>query len=116
VHFEVLCCAKYRCDENFLHRKIKFYLRTGNPPSEYNQLSSNSSRTGKNRRAGPKIFIYNRVANFSPIKANFGILLKNAQGIFRPISGLIKVLKRFFKIWVGGTVFTGTPERYFEMQ
>jgi hypothetical protein len=48
---------------------------------------------GKNRRAGPKIFVYIRVANledFSPEKANFGILLKNAQGIFRSISALLK--------------------------
>jgi hypothetical protein len=96
--------------KNFLHRKIKFYLRTGNPPSPYKQLSSNSSRTGKNRGAGPKIFVYIRVANleeFSPKKANFGILLKNDQGIFRPIFGLFKVLKGFFKIWVGSTLFTG---------
>jgi hypothetical protein len=38
---------------------------------------------GKN--AGPKIFVYIRVANlgdFSPKKANFGNLLKNSQGIF----------------------------------
>jgi hypothetical protein len=47
MHFEVLCIAKYRYGENFLHRKIKFYLRTGNPPSAYKQLSSKSSRTGQ---------------------------------------------------------------------
>jgi hypothetical protein len=69
VHFEVLCTAKYRYGEKCLHRKIKFYLLTGNPPSAYKQLSSNSSRTGKNRRARPKIFVFIRVANlgdFSP--------------------------------------------------
>jgi hypothetical protein len=84
VHFEVLCTAKHRHGEKFLHRKIKFYRPTGNPPSACKQLSSNSSRTGKNRRAGPKIFVYIRVANlgdFSHKKANFRILLKNAQGI-----------------------------------
>jgi hypothetical protein len=58
VHFGVLCTAKYRYGEKILHRKIKFYLRTGNPPSAYEQLSSNSSRAGKNRRAGLKIFVY----------------------------------------------------------
>jgi hypothetical protein len=63
-----------------LHRKIKFYLCTANLPTD-----SNSSRTGKNHRAGLKRFVYIRVANlddFSPIKANFGIVLKNVQGIF----------------------------------
>jgi hypothetical protein len=57
-----------------------------NPPSAYKQLSSNCSRMGKNCRAGPKIFVYIKVANlgdFSPRKANFWILLKNAQGIFK---------------------------------
>jgi hypothetical protein len=63
VQFEVLCPAKYRYGEKFLHRKIEFYLRTGNPPSTYKQLYSNSSRTGKNRRAGPKVFVYIMVAN-----------------------------------------------------
>jgi hypothetical protein len=67
VQFEVpvLCTAKYRyCyGEKFLHRKIKFYLRTGYTPSLYKQLSSNSSCTGKNRQAGPKIFVYNRISN-----------------------------------------------------
>jgi hypothetical protein len=51
VDFEVSCSAKYRYGEKFLHRNIIFYLRTGNPPSAYKQLSSNSSRTGKYRRA-----------------------------------------------------------------
>jgi hypothetical protein len=51
VHFEVICIAKYRYGEKYLHRKIKFYLRTGNPPSVYKQLSSNSSRTGENSLA-----------------------------------------------------------------
>jgi hypothetical protein len=76
MHFEVLCTAKYRYSENFLHRKIKFYLLTGNPPSAYKQLSSNSSRTGKNRRAGPKIFIfiYIRVANFGDFSPKKQIL------------------------------------------
>jgi hypothetical protein len=42
------------------HRKGRFDLnvpRTGNLPSAFKQLSSNSFRTGKNRRAGPKIFV-----------------------------------------------------------
>jgi hypothetical protein len=51
-HFEVLCTAKYRYDEKFYHRQIKFYLRTGNPPSAYKQLSSNSSRI-RVKIAGP---------------------------------------------------------------
>jgi hypothetical protein len=51
VHFEVLCTAKYRYGEKCLHRKIKFYLRTGNQPSAYKQLSSNCSVRGK--IAGP---------------------------------------------------------------
>jgi hypothetical protein len=63
VHLEVLCTAKYRYGEKFLHCKIKFYLRTGNLPTAYKQLSLNSSYPGKNRRAGPKIFVYIRVAN-----------------------------------------------------
>jgi hypothetical protein len=111
VHLEVIFTSKYRCGEKFLHRKIKFYLGTGNPPSAYKQLSSNNSRTGNNRRAGPKIFVYVRVANlgdFSPKKANFGILLKTAQGIFETNIWTFKVLKRFFKIWVVSTVFTVT--------
>jgi hypothetical protein len=62
VHFEVICTVKYRYGEKILHRKIKFYLRTGNPPLAYKQLSSNSSRTGKNRQAGPKIIVCSRVA------------------------------------------------------
>jgi hypothetical protein len=89
VHFEVLCTAKYRYGEKYLRRKIKFYLRTGNLPTAYKQLSSNSSRTGKNHRTGPKIFFYIRVANlgdFSPKKTNFRVFYKNVQGIFRPIS------------------------------
>jgi hypothetical protein len=68
-----------------LHRKIKFYLRTGNPPSAYQQLSSNSSRTGKNHRDGPKIFVYIRVANlgdFSPKKANFWDSFEKRSGHF----------------------------------
>jgi hypothetical protein len=62
LHFEVLCCTAkywYRYGAKFLHSKIKFYFRagTGNPPSVYKQLSPNSSRTGKNSQAGPKIFV-----------------------------------------------------------
>jgi hypothetical protein len=34
--------------------------------------------------------------------------LKNAQGIFYTNIWTFKVLKRFFKIWVGSTVFTVT--------
>jgi hypothetical protein len=63
------------------------------------KLSSNSSRTGKNCLAGPKIFVYIRAANlgdFSPKKANFGILLKKAQGIFSTNSGRLKCYKDLF--------------------
>jgi hypothetical protein len=70
--------------EIFLPRKIKFYLRTGNLPTAYKQLSSKSSRAGKNRLARPKIFVYIRVANlgyFYPKKADFDFFL-NVQGIF----------------------------------
>jgi hypothetical protein len=70
-----------------------------NPPSAFKQLSSKSSRTGKNRRAGPKMFVFIRVANvgdFSPQKENFGILLKSAQGIFYTNIWTFKVLTRFF--------------------
>jgi hypothetical protein len=59
VHFDVFCTAKYR----YRYGKIKFDLCTGNLPTAYKQLSSNSSRTGKNRRAGQKIFVYIRIAN-----------------------------------------------------
>jgi hypothetical protein len=47
--------------------------------------NSHSSRTAKNLQAGPKKFVYVRVAklgDFPPKKAHFGILLKNVQGIF----------------------------------
>jgi hypothetical protein len=83
VHFEVLSTAKYRYGESLLYRKIKFYLRPGNPLSAHKQLSPNNSRTGKNRGAGPKTFGYIRVANledFSSKKANLGFLLKNFLG------------------------------------
>jgi hypothetical protein len=100
VHFEVLCSAKYRYhySEKFLHRKIKFYLRTRNPPSAYKQLSSNSSLTGKNRRA-QDICLYQgcQLRGFSPKKANFGILLKNVQGIFYTNIWLLKC-KRLLKL------------------
>jgi hypothetical protein len=42
----------------------------------------------RNRQAASKTFVYTRVANlgdFSPKKANLGILLKNVPGIFRLI-------------------------------
>jgi hypothetical protein len=74
LHSQVLSTAKYRYGEKFLYRKIKFYFRTGNPPSAFKQISSNSSGTGKNRWAGPKTFVYIRVANLqdiSPKKANW---------------------------------------------
>jgi hypothetical protein len=50
----------------------------------------------KNRRAGPKAFVYTGVANlgdFPPKKANFGIPLKNVLCIF---IWTFEVLKRFF--------------------
>jgi hypothetical protein len=66
-HFEVLCTAKYRYGEKILHRKIKFYLRTG-----------------KNRQAGPNIFVKIRVANlgdFSP-KSKFWDSFEKHAGHF----------------------------------
>jgi hypothetical protein len=65
-----------------LHRKIKFYLHTGNLPTAYKQLSSKSSRTGKIRRTGPKIFVYNRVANLGDFS-----LKKLILGFFEKRSG-----------------------------
>jgi hypothetical protein len=51
----------------------------------YKQLSSNSSRTGKNRRAGPMIFVYIRVTNlgdFSPKKSKFWDSFEKRSGHF----------------------------------
>jgi hypothetical protein len=72
----VLSIANYRnCygEKNF-HRKVKFLPLTVNPPSAYQQVSSNSSRTRKNRRARPKrpVFVYIKVdtlEDFSPLKS-----------------------------------------------
>jgi hypothetical protein len=75
----------YRYSDIFFPRNVKFFPCTGNPPSAYKQLSSNSSCTGKNCRHGPKTFVYNRVANlgdFSSKKEIWGFLLKNVLGIF----------------------------------
>jgi hypothetical protein len=52
---------------------VKLNSISVSPPSAYKQLSSNSSRTGKNRMAGPKTLVYTgvRVASledFSPKK------------------------------------------------
>jgi hypothetical protein len=60
------------------------------------RLISNSSRRGKNRWAGPKIFVYIRFANlrdFSPEKANFMILFKNVLDIFKTDIWTFKVLR-----------------------
>jgi hypothetical protein len=57
----------------------------GNPPSAYEQFSSNSSRTGKKCRAGLKIFVDIMVANlgdFSPKKQIWEFCLKNVPCIF----------------------------------
>jgi hypothetical protein len=70
----------------FSPSKIKICHRTVNPPSAYQQLPPNSSRSmGKNRQAGPKTCVYIRVANladFSPKIANLGFLLEKVLGIF----------------------------------
>jgi hypothetical protein len=63
----------------------------------------------RNHRAGPKTFVYTRVANlgdFSPKKGNLGIVLKNVLGIFRPTSGLMKF----------GLATLFSPYRYFSMK
>jgi hypothetical protein len=68
VHFEVLCTAKYTVTvKNFCTVKLNsiFVLEI----CQHRINNSNSSRTGKNRQARPKIFVYIRVANlgdFSP--------------------------------------------------
>jgi hypothetical protein len=51
----------------------------GNPPTAYQHLSLASFRKGKNPWAGPKLFVYIRVANsgdFSPKKQILGFLSK----------------------------------------
>jgi hypothetical protein len=50
----------------------------GNPPLAYKQLSSNSSRTVKNLRAGPKTFVYTRVSNLGdfPLENQRGIIFE----------------------------------------
>jgi hypothetical protein len=71
-------------------------------------LSLASSRTGRNRRAGSKAFVYIRVANFADFQtkiANLGFLLKRALGIFLPISICLNHYSDFSVIWVGNTVF-----------
>jgi hypothetical protein len=58
---------------------------TGNLPSAYKHLSSKSSRTVRIRRAGPKTFVYTRVANlgdFSPKKGKFGDSFEKCSGQF----------------------------------
>jgi hypothetical protein len=63
VHFVVLFIEEYRYSEKTFHRNVKIFPRTGNPPTAYQHLSSKSSRRVRNRRAGPKTFVYTRVAN-----------------------------------------------------
>jgi hypothetical protein len=85
VHFEVLVIDKYRYGENIFPPDVKFCPRTGNPPTACQHLSLAGSRMGRNRRVGPKTFVYFRVANladFSPKIANLGFLLKIVLGIF----------------------------------
>jgi hypothetical protein len=87
VHFGVLVIEEYQYGEKTFHRNVKFYPRTANTPTAFQHLSLASSRTVRNRRVGPKTFVYTRVANlgdFSPKKANLGILLKNVLGFVRP--------------------------------
>jgi hypothetical protein len=68
----------------------------GNPLTAYKHFSSNSSRTARNRRAGPKTFVYTRVASLGdfPLNCKFwGFFVKNVLGIF----WTFKVLEGFFK-------------------
>jgi hypothetical protein len=109
VHFAVLCIAKYWYGEKIFHLNGRFFPFTGNPTSAYKQLSSHSSRTGENRRARPKKFVYIRVANlgdFSPNKAHFG-------GSFEKPSGHLLdqyLLKRFFlKILLAALLYFTVP-------
>jgi hypothetical protein len=92
IHFAGLFIEKYRYGEKIIHRNVKNFHRTVSPPRAYKQLSSVSSHTVKNRRAGPKTFVCTRVANlgYFPLKkkTNLGILLKDELGIFRPRSKL----------------------------
>jgi hypothetical protein len=72
---------------------------------------------GKNRRAGPKIFVYSRVANlgdFLPKKGNLGIVLgKMFLAFFIPISGILKSKSDFLKF---GLAALFSPFRYFALQ
>jgi hypothetical protein len=47
VHFEVLVIDKYRYGNSIFPRDVKFFTRTGNPPTAYQHLSSAGSRTGR---------------------------------------------------------------------
>jgi hypothetical protein len=52
VHFAVYFSLKNTATvRKFFHRNVNIFNCTGNPPLLYKQLSSNSSRTVKNRRA-----------------------------------------------------------------
>jgi hypothetical protein len=94
VHFEVLCIAKYRYGEKICHRNGRCFPLKGTPPSANKQLSSHSSRTGKNRRAGPKKFVY-----IFPLKKQIiGFFWKTFRAFFRPISGLLKCSNDLFNL------------------
>jgi hypothetical protein len=60
---------------------------------------------GKNRRDGPKIFVAN-LRDFSPKKNKFWDSFEKRSEHFSTNIWTFKVLKRFYKIWVGSTVFT----------
>jgi hypothetical protein len=81
VHFGVLFIEEYRYGEKTVHRNVKFFPRTGNPPSAYKHLSSKSSRTARNRWAGPKTFVAN-LGDFLPKKANLGDSFEKCSGHF----------------------------------
>jgi hypothetical protein len=83
VHFEVPVIDKYRYGENIFPREVKFCPRTGNPPTSYQHLSLAGSHTGRNRRVGPKTFVYIRVANLADLaNSKFGVSFDNGSGHF----------------------------------
>jgi hypothetical protein len=84
-HFDVLFIERYQYGERFFHRKVKIFNHSRIPQTAYKHLSSKSSSTVRNHRAGPTTFVYTRVANlgdFSPNKANLGDSFEKCSGHF----------------------------------
>jgi hypothetical protein len=84
VHFGILFIEQYQDCKKTFHRNVTFF-----PVREiHHQRINNSLQSSlkvRNCRAGPKIFVYIRVANladFSPKIANLGFLLKKVLCIF----------------------------------